>query len=115
MEARLRTVARRTPAPPRLVLTAADVTFDLASRRVQRGGREIDLKPKELAFLEYLMTNPGVVLTRAMIEDAIWARHSEISSNVIDVYVRRLRTKLECDGMPQIIFTVRGIGYRFGS
>lgn len=115
LEARLRTVARRIPAPPRLVLTAGDVTFDLASKRVRRDGRDIQLKPKELAFLEYLMTNAGVVVTRAMIEEAIWARHSEISSNVIDVYVRRLRAKLEFDGMPQIIFTIRGIGYRFGA
>lgn len=114
MEARLRTVARRIPAPPRLVLRVGDVTFDLATKRVRRRDREIELKPKELALLEYLMTNPGVVLTRTKIEDAIWARHSEISSNVIDVYIRRLRTKLECDGMPPVIFTVRGIGYRFG-
>jgi DNA-binding response OmpR family regulator len=115
MEARLRTVARRAPAPPRMVLEAGDIRFDLASRQVVRQGRRIELKAKELAFLEYLMSNAGVVLTRAMIEQAIWARHSEISSNVIDVYVRRLRSKLECDGMSQVIFTVRGIGYRFGS
>src|SRR6185437_4928298 len=106
MEARLRTVARRIPAAPRLVLTAGDVTFDLASKRVTRQGREIALKAKELAFLEYLMANAGVVVTRVMIEEAIWNRRTEISSNVIDVYVRRLRAKLECDGMPQIIFTV---------
>ena len=110
----MRTVARRIPAAPRLVLSVGDVTFDLASKRVQRNGREIALKPKEFAFLEYLMTNAGTVVTRAMIEDAIWARHSEISSNVIDVYIRRLRAKLECDGMSQIIFTVRGLGYRLG-
>jgi DNA-binding response OmpR family regulator len=115
MEARLRTIARRLPVPPRRVLEVEDVTFDLATKRVHRAGREIVLKAKELAFLEYLMMNAGVVVTRAMIEEAIWARHSEICSNVVDVYIRRLRSKLEADGLPQIIFTVRGVGYRFGS
>ena len=114
LEARLRSLGRRTPAPPARALRIADVTMDLASRRVTRGATEIALTAREIAFLEYLMRNAGVLLSRRMIEDALWERDRETASNLIEVYVRRLRAKLSPNGEPTLIHTVRGAGYRFG-
>lgn len=114
LEARLRSLGRRTSAPPARELRVADLTMDLASRRVMRGATEIPLTARELAFLEYLMRNAGMLLSRRMIEDALWERDRETASNLIEVYVRRLRTKLSPNGEPILIHTVRGAGYRFG-
>lgn len=115
LEARLRTIARRS-APTSLTshLHAAGVTFDTGSRRVHRGEREIELTARETAFLEYFMRNAGRLISRAMMEDALFGRESEATSNVVDVYVSRLRSKLTAAGEPQILHTVRGAGYRFG-
>lgn len=115
LEARLRSIARRS-APQTLTaqLHVADLTFDLASRRAGRGSRDLDLTARELAFLEYFMRNPGRLLTRIMIEDALFGRESETTSNVVEVYVSRLRSKLTSAGEPQLLHTVRGAGYRFG-
>jgi two-component system OmpR family response regulator len=112
LEARLRSVARRESPPGPALLTVGDLTFDLASRRVTRGSRAIDLTARELAFLEYFMRNAGRVLTRPMIETALWDRTSETTSNVVDVYIRRLRLKIDANGEPALLQTVRGIGYR---
>ena len=112
--ARLRSITRREPAVPRLELRVADVAFDLATRRVIRAGVEIPLTSREAAYLEYFMRNAGLVVTREMIERALWDNAEEVSSNVIEVYVRRLRTKLDAGGRPPLLHTVRGIGYRFG-
>jgi two-component system, OmpR family, copper resistance phosphate regulon response regulator CusR len=112
--ARLRSVTRREPAAPRLDLQVADVVFDLASRRVTRSGREIPLTSREAAYLEYFMRNVGLIVTRGMIETALWDDEAQTNSNVIDVYVRRLRKKLQRDGGPSLLHTVRGSGYRFG-
>lgn len=115
LDARLRSIARRTPSPVRNELRVADVVMDLATRRVVRGDVPIDLTARETAFLEYLMRNVGILVTRAMIEDALWERDRETVSNLIEVYVRRLRTKLSPHGEPALIATVRGAGYRFGA
>ncbi|HEY1654795.1 MAG TPA: response regulator transcription factor [Candidatus Tumulicola sp.] len=115
LEARLRTLARRAGAPPRTVLRVGNLTFDTAAKHVERDGRTIQLTSRELAYLEYFMKNAGIVVTRAMLESALWNRDSELSSNAIEVYVRRLRSKIEFDGMPRLITTYHGIGYRFGS
>jgi DNA-binding response OmpR family regulator len=112
--ARLRSITRRDPAALRLELRVEDVTFDLASRRVTRGGAEIPLTTREAAYLEYFMRNAGLVVTRHMLETALWDGASQATSNVIDVYVRRLRAKLESEGRPRLLHTVRGAGYRFG-
>lgn len=114
LEARLRSVTRRVPAPVHNVLRVADVVLDLATRRVTRGGTPIALTARDTAFLEYLMRNAGLLLTRRMIEDALWERDRETASNLIEVYVRRLRAKLSPAGEPDLIRTVRGAGYRFG-
>ena len=115
LEARLRTIVRRR-APEALdaQLHAADVVLDLHSRRVRRGKREIELTARETAFLEFFMRNAGRLLTRSMIEDALFERESETTSNVVEVYVSRLRAKLTAAREPQLLHTVRGAGYRFG-
>jgi two-component system OmpR family response regulator len=112
LEARLRSITRRELVPQRDVLKVGDLTMDLATREVRRGSRRIELSPRETAFLEYFMRNAGLLLTRKMLEDALWERDRETASNVIDVYVRRLRRKLSEDGESPLISTVRGVGYR---
>lgn len=114
LEARLRSITRREAARPRDELRVGEVVMDLGARKVTCSGRTIALSARETAFLEYFLRNPGRLLTRAMLEDALWERDRETSSNVIEVYVRRLRMKLAIDGRPAPIETVRGAGYRFG-
>jgi DNA-binding response OmpR family regulator len=114
LSARVRTLARRSAVPPRLVLRVDNLIFDTVSRRVFRGDRELSLTSRELAYLEYFMRNAGITITRGMLENALWSIDSELSSNVIDVYVKRLRAKIEFDDMPHLITTIRGIGYRLG-
>jgi DNA-binding response OmpR family regulator len=114
LEARIRSLSRRIDAPPRILLRVGDVTFDTVSKQVERKGRPVRLTSRELAYLEYFMRNAGIVVTRRMLEDALWDRDGEINSNAVEVYVRRLRSKLEFDDLPSLITTVYGIGYRFG-
>lgn len=115
LEARLRTIVRRSsPETLDAQLRVADLTFDLKSRRALRNGREIDLTAREAAFLEYFMRNAGRVISRAMIEDALFERESEATSNVVEVYVSRLRSKLTTGREQQLLHTIRGAGYRFG-
>ncbi len=114
LEARLRTILRRGARETLdAELRVADVRFNLSSRRISRGSREIDLTARESAFLEYFMRNAGRLLTRPMIEDALFDRESETVSNVVEVYVSRVRSKLTAGGEPQLLHTVRGAGYRF--
>jgi DNA-binding response OmpR family regulator len=112
LEARLRSIARRTAPPSAPLLAVADLTFDVRTRRAKRGTREIDLSARESAFLEYFMRNAGRVMTRAMIEDQLWTVEKANASNVVDVYVRRLRAKLEAGGETRLLHTLRGAGYR---
>lgn len=114
LEARLRSIARRTDTQPQRELREAGIVLDLATRRVHRGDAPIELTARETAFLEYFMRNAGLLLTRPMIENALWERDRETESNIIEVYVRRLRAKLSPGGEPSVIQTVRGAGYRFG-
>ncbi len=116
LEARLRTLLRRTDTNPGKVLRVADLELDLATRRARRGERSISLTAREAAFLEFFMRNAGRLITRPMIEDALWERDRESgASNVIEVYVRRLRAKLTEGNESQLIQTVRRAGYRFAS
>jgi DNA-binding response OmpR family regulator len=115
LEARLRTIVRRRPQETLdAQLRVADLRFDLRSRRAKRGDAEIELTAREAAFLEYFMRNSGQLITRRMIEDSLFERESETTSNVVEVYVSRLRAKLTAGGAPQLLHTVRGAGYRFG-
>jgi two-component system copper resistance phosphate regulon response regulator CusR len=115
LEARLRSLYRRGSANPGKFLASCGISLDLATLRVQRSTREVSLTSREIAFLEFFLRNVDRVLTRAMIEDALWSDTRDSgTSNIIDVYIGRLRAKLSIDGEPQLIHTVRGRGYRFG-
>lgn len=110
--ARVRALVRRatgTAEPTRLV--AGDLTLDLLSRRVERAGRSIDLRPREYALLEYLMRHPGTVLSKAMILSHVWGYSFNPGTNVVYVLVSRLRDKVDRDFDRTLIHTVRGAGY----
>jgi DNA-binding response OmpR family regulator len=113
LQARLRSLARREPRMRETVVDCGGVTYDSASRHTTRNGRTLDLTYRETVFLEYFLRNVGRALSREMIAAALWPSESEIGSNVIDVYVRRLRAKLDGPGEPRLLHTVRGVGYRF--
>lgn len=114
LEARLRTIARRVLPERPAQLVVGSVAFDPATRRATRDGRTIELTSREAAFLEYFLRNAGRVVTREMIVAALWPLERDFESNVIDVYVRRLRTKLHAPDERPVLHTVRGMGYRFG-
>ncbi|HIT53614.1 MAG TPA: response regulator transcription factor [Candidatus Fimivicinus intestinavium] len=112
LSARIRVLLRRTAQDTASsLLTAADLTMDLNTRRVTRGGQEIPLSQKEYAVLEYLLRNQGAVLTRDQIEQHVWSYDFEGGSNVVDVYIRYVRKKIDAGHEPKLIHTVRGMGY----
>lgn len=115
LEARLRSISRRENGGRRPHLQVDDLLYDPSTKRARRAGRELDLTARETTFLEYLMRNNGRLLSRNMIVEALWGHDATIESNVVDVYVRRLRAKLEAGGEPRLLYTVRGLGYRLGS
>ena len=109
--ARVRSLLRRQPVVPRSVLTYGDLTLDRTAHVVSRAGRELDLTPKEFGLLEHFLLHPEVALERGAIGEHVWDSAFEARTNVIDVLVGRLRQKLEEDGEPRLIQTVRGVGY----
>ncbi|HYT26856.1 MAG TPA: response regulator transcription factor [Actinomycetota bacterium] len=109
--ARLRALVRRCPRERPVVLTVGDLQLDPAAHTVTRAGQPVDLSAREFALLEYLMRNAGEVVTRTRILDHVWDYDYDGFSNVIDVYIGYLRRKLDGDGRPQRIRTVRGVGY----
>jgi len=112
LTARLEVLARRHAVPAReTTLRVGDLEIDLLTREVQRGGRSIELLPREYRLLEYLMRHPGQVVTRTMLFEEVWGYHYDPQTNVIDVHIGRLRRKLEEGGLSQLIHTVRGSGY----
>jgi two-component system, OmpR family, response regulator len=110
--ARLRALTRRAPAERPPVLTVDDLRLDPAARRAWRGERELDLSAKEFALLELFMRRPGVALTRTQLLDGAWDIAFESRSNVVDVYVRYLREKIDRPFGRDSLETVRGVGYR---
>ncbi len=111
--ARIRSLARRAnEASKSPTLTLADLTLDPAAHRVTRAGKLIDLPAKEFSILEYLLRNVDRVLTRTMIAEHIWSYDSYNQSNVVDVYIRNLRRKVDDPFEPKLIHTLRGVGYR---
>lgn len=96
-------------------MVVGDLHIDLISRSVRRAGRPIDLLPREFSLLKHLMQNPGRALTRAMIFEQVWGYHYDERTNVIDVHVAKLRRKLDIEGLPSAIETVRGEGYRLAN
>ncbi|HKV56479.1 MAG TPA: response regulator transcription factor [Candidatus Binataceae bacterium] len=109
--ARLRALIRRRLAPSPAILRAGDLAYEVARRRVRRGGREINLSPKETALLELLMRNADQTVTREMIAETVWGSGYNDFSNLIEVFVNRLRQKLGDGGASPLIVTVRGTGY----
>jgi two-component system, OmpR family, response regulator len=110
--ARLRALVRRGAGERPAVLRIGDLALDPASRRVTRGGVAVELTAKELALLEYFMRRPGEVLTRSRIIEHVWDFGFEGDSNVVDVYVRYLREKIDRPFRRDTIETLRGTGYR---
>ena len=96
---------------PATVLRVADLELDLLARRVRRGGRDIELKTRELQILEVLMRNAGRVVTRTMLLESVWDFHFDPKTNVIDVHVSRLRQRIDKGEERPLIHTVRGAGY----
>lgn len=109
--ARLRVIVRRKPEVRENIYTCGDLILNVNTRQVTRQGREISLSPKEYAILECLIRNKNIVLTRAQIESNIWDMDYSGESNVIDVYIRYLRKKIDDDFDEKLIQTVRGVGY----
>ncbi|MGH2781454.1 MAG: response regulator transcription factor [Thermoleophilaceae bacterium] len=112
LTARLRALARRGPVERPAVLEVGDLRLDPAAREVRRGEAEIELSAREFALLEALMRRPGQVLTQPQLLDAAWDLGYEQRSNVVEVYVRYLREKIDRPFGVRSIETVRGVGYR---
>ena len=110
--ARVRALSRREPGLVPPILSYEDLVLDPTSRAVKRAGQPIELTAKEFALLEYFLRNPGRVLTREMITDRLWSFDSASFTNVIDVYVGRLRRKIDDGHAVKLIQTVRGVGYK---
>ncbi|MCP3962128.1 MAG: response regulator transcription factor [bacterium] len=111
--ARLHAVVRRTSGEPSSVLQVADLVVDLISREVKRGEDELELTAREFNLLQLLMRSPGRVLTRTQILEHVWGYDFDPQTNVVDVYIRRVRRKIDRGDSPSLIETVRGVGYRF--
>lgn len=109
--ARIRVLTRRKYRNTTNLLSLADLTMNLTARTVSRGGKELRLSAKEYALLEYLLQNKGLVLTREQIENHVWSYDYEGGSNVIDVYIRLLRKKVDDPFPKKLIHTLRGHGY----
>lgn len=112
LRARLRALLRREASDKSGILKIGDLTLNPATHRVERAGEEIELTTKEFSLLEYFMRNPNRVITREMAEMHIWNYDFEGTSNVVDVYIRRLRRKIDDPHPSKLFDTVRGAGYR---
>jgi DNA-binding response OmpR family regulator len=111
---RVKALLRRGPVARSSVLRVADLEVDRLSQQVRRGGRRIELTPKEYALLEYFAANPGRVFSRTMIIEHVWDQSFEGLTNIVDVYVRHLRSKVDDPFEVKLIRTVRGVGYGLG-
>jgi DNA-binding response OmpR family regulator len=115
LSARVRALGRRADEPRASVLEAGGLRLDLVRRAAYRGDRQIELSAREFALLAYLMRHRDQVVSRSQILDAVWDYEFDPGSNVVDVYVRYLRRKVDEPGQPSLIVTHRGSGYRFDS
>ena len=110
--ARIDALLRRAPySEAASVISVGDLELDPATRRARRGSRDIELTAKEFLLLSYLMTNRGKALSRSRILNNVWEFSNETYTNIVDVYVRYLRRKVDQDGEKPMIQTVRGVGY----
>lgn len=107
-------VRRSTRAQEPTSLSVADMTLDLLTRRVERGGQPIELRPREFALLEYLMRNAGKVVSKTMILSHVWDYNFDPQTNIVDVLVSRLRDRIDRPFEKKLLQTVRGVGYVLG-
>jgi two-component system copper resistance phosphate regulon response regulator CusR len=108
---RVKALLRRAPLERAEVLRCADLELNRHTQQVRRGGQRIDLTAKEFAVLEYLMSSPGRVFSRTMILEHVWDQSFEGVTNIVDVYVRYVRRKVDEPFLVKLIHTVRGVGY----
>ncbi len=115
LSARMRALLRRGNRPADAVLRVDDLELSRVERIVRRGGRRIDLTPKEFGLLEYLMRNASTHVTRAQIIEHVWNLSYDTMTNVVDVYINYLRKKVDAGSERKLIRTVRGVGYELSS
>jgi two-component system copper resistance phosphate regulon response regulator CusR len=108
---RIKALLRRGPVNRSSAVRVADLELDRLSQQVKRGGKRIDLTGKEYSILEYLMANPGRALSRSMIIEHVWDQSFDGISGIVDVYMGRLRAKVDHPHPTKLIRTVRGVGY----
>ncbi len=109
--ARMRALFRRRPPRGSASISLGDISLNQSTREVQRGERKIDLTAREFELLEYMMRNYGLVVSRQKLLDEVWEYDPYAITNTVDVFVSSLRRKLEADGEPRVLSTVRGVGY----
>src|SRR5713101_2922435 len=112
---RVKALLRRGPVSRSSVVRVGDLELDRLSQQVKRAGKRIDLTAKEYSLLEYLMSNAGRVLSRTMIIEHVWDQSFDGITNIVDVYVRHLRSKVDDPYDHKLIRTVRGVGYSIGN
>jgi DNA-binding response OmpR family regulator len=112
LRARIRALLRRESSTKTGILQIGDLILDPAAHTVKRGGDLIDLTAKEFSLLEYMMRHPNQLITREMAEEHLWSYENIVASNVVDVYIRRLRRKIDDPYEPKLLETLRGAGYR---
>lgn len=110
--ARVRALWHGRGREPQTRLQVADLEMDLLARTVRRSGKKLDLQPREFRLLEYLMRHSGQTVTRKMLLENVWDYHFDPQTNVIDVHISRLRSKIDRDFAQTLLHTVRGSGYR---
>jgi DNA-binding response OmpR family regulator len=108
---RVKALLRRGTASRASVVRVADLEIDRLTQNVKRGGKKIELTSKEYSLLEYLATNPGRVFSRTMIIEHVWDQSFQGLTNIVDVYIRHLREKLDDESPVKLLRTVRGVGY----
>jgi DNA-binding response OmpR family regulator len=109
--ARLRALLRRASGEKLSFYKIADLTMNLVSREITRASRKVELTTREFNLLEYLMRTPGQVFTRTQIHERVWEYHFDPGTNLVDVYIQRLRRKIDDGEAVKLIQTVRGVGY----
>ncbi len=114
LAARLRTVVRRHAGEPAHLLRVADLSLDLLARKATRGDEALELSVREFELLEFFMRAPGRVFSRVQIYEHVWGYGADIESNLVEVYVQRLRAKIDKDREPKLLRTIRGAGYALG-
>jgi len=113
LHARVRSLLRRQVAVKETVLEHRGIRMDLLGRTVTQNGEPVELTSREFALLEIFMHNPGRILTRTLISEKIWESHYDVDTNLLDVYMSKLRAKLDTTPEKPLFKTVRGVGYHF--